>query len=46
MAVAYLNHGKTEADRQKDDAQIRKVVTATLRDIARQSNAPDQDTAV
>ncbi len=33
MAIEYLKRGKSEADRQDDDAQVRQVVEATLKDI-------------
>ncbi len=33
MAIEYLKRGKSEADRQDDDAQVRQVVETTLKDI-------------
>ncbi len=33
MAVEYLKRGKSEADRQRDDARIRLTVEETLRDV-------------
>jgi len=33
MAITYLKRGKSEADRQEDDAQVRSVVEAALKDI-------------
>ena len=33
MAIRYLKHGKPEAERQQDDAKVRKIVEDTLADI-------------
>lgn len=33
MTITYLKRGKSEADRQEDDAQVRQVVESTLKDI-------------
>jgi sulfopropanediol 3-dehydrogenase len=33
MTITYLKRGKSEADRQEDDAQVRQVVETTLKDI-------------
>ncbi len=33
MAIKYLKHGKPEAERQEDDAKVRKIVEDTLSDI-------------
>ncbi|MEM7695398.1 MAG: histidinol dehydrogenase [Pseudomonadota bacterium] len=33
MAVTYLKRGKSDADRQEDDAKTRGIVEATLKDI-------------
>ncbi len=33
MAITYLKHGKPEAERQEDDAKVRKIVEDTLKDI-------------
>lgn len=34
MAIKHLKHGKPEAERQEDDAKVRKIVEDTLSDIA------------
>ena len=39
MAVEYLKRGKSEADRQDDDAQVRQVVETTLKDIETRGDA-------
>ena len=39
MTITYLKRGKSEADRQEDDAQVRQVVEATLKDIEARGDA-------
>ncbi len=39
MTITYLKRGKSEADRQEDDAQVRHVVEATLKDIEARGDA-------
>ena len=39
MAITYLKRGKSEADRQEDDAQVRLVVEAALKDIEARGDA-------
>lgn len=39
MAIEYLKRGKPEADRAEDDAKVRAVVEATLKDIERRGDA-------
>ncbi|MDX1781327.1 MAG: histidinol dehydrogenase [Thalassovita sp.] len=39
MTVTYLKQGKPEADRARDDAQVRDVVETTLSDIASRGDA-------
>lgn len=34
MAIKHLKHGKPEAERQEDDAKVRKIVEDTLSDIS------------
>ncbi len=39
MTITYLKRGKSEADRQEDDAQVRHVVEETLKDIEARGDA-------
>ncbi len=39
MAIEYLKRGKSDADRAEDDAKIRAVVEATLKDIEARGDA-------
>ena len=39
MSIKYLKRGRSEADRQEDDAKTRSVVEATLKDIETRGDA-------
>ena len=39
MAIEYLKRGKPEAERSEDDAKVRSVVEATLKDIEERGDA-------
>lgn len=43
MTVEYLKKGKPEADRVEDDAKVRAVVEATLKDIEERGDAAVRD---
>lgn len=43
MTVEYLKKGKPEADRVEDDAKVRTVVEATLKDIEERGDAAVRD---
>jgi sulfopropanediol 3-dehydrogenase len=43
MAVTYLKRGKPEAQRSEDDAKVRAIVEATLKDIETRGDAAVRD---
>ena len=43
MSITYLKHGKPDAERAADDAAVRSVVEATLKDIETRGDAAVRD---
>ena len=46
MAIEYLKRSKPEAQKAEDDARVRAVVAATLKDIEARSDAAVHELAV